>query len=50
MSKKDLQATSRRTGKPDYFFLAIVFVLVVFGLVMLSSASSNLGKTQFNDT
>jgi len=35
---------------PDYFFLAIVVVLTIFGLAMLASASSNLGKTQFNNT
>ena len=36
--------------RPDYFLLAFVFVLAVFGLVMLSSASSDLGKTKFNDS
>ena len=30
--------------------MAIVFALVVFGFVMLASASSNLGKTQFNNS
>lgn len=35
---------------PDYFFLALVFVLTIFGLVMLSSASSELGKIKFNDS
>ena len=35
---------------PDYFFMAIVFALVVFGFVMLASASSNLGKTQFDNS
>jgi cell division protein FtsW len=35
---------------PDYFFMAIVLTLVVFGFVMLASASSNLGKTQFNNS
>ncbi len=42
--------SGRRGHNPDYFFLAIVVILVVFGLAMLASASSNLGKTQFNDT
>ncbi len=41
---------SRSTGKPDYVFLAIVFLLVVAGLAILASASSDLGKTQFNNT
>jgi len=36
--------------RPDYFLLALVFVLVVFGLAMLASASSDLGKTKFNDS
>jgi cell division protein FtsW len=44
--------TSRRTssGKPDYFLAAGFFILLVFGLSMLASASSNLGKTQFNNS
>ncbi len=36
--------------RPDYFLLALLFLLVVFGLAMLASASSDLGKTQFNDS
>jgi cell division protein FtsW len=39
-----------KSSSPDYLFLAIVFILVIFGLAMLASASSNLGKTQFNDS
>lgn len=35
---------------PDYFFLGCVLILVIFGLVMLSSASSDKGKIRFNDT
>jgi len=35
---------------PDYFLLALIFVLVVFGLAMLASASSDLGKVKFNDS
>ncbi|MBI4159850.1 FtsW/RodA/SpoVE family cell cycle protein [Candidatus Wolfebacteria bacterium] len=35
---------------PDYVFLAGIFLLVFFGLLMLSSASSDLGKIKFNDT
>jgi cell division protein FtsW len=35
---------------PDRFFLAVVVTLLVFGFVMLASASSDLGKTQFNNT
>ena len=46
----DRRAPRRVAKKPDYLLLAIIFLLVVFGLAMLASASSNLGKTQFNDT
>lgn len=43
---------SRRTtaGAPDYFLMAGFAILLVFGLAMLASASSNLGKTQFNNS
>lgn len=34
---------------PDYFFLGVVILLVLFGLVMLNSASSHLGKVRFDD-
>lgn len=36
--------------QPDYVFLGIVTVLVIFGLVMLSSASSVLGFQRFGDS
>lgn len=35
---------------PDYVFIIIVGILVVFGLVMLSSASSDLAKVRFGDS
>lgn len=35
---------------PDYVFLSTLGILVVFGILMLSSASSDLGKIKFNDT
>jgi cell division protein FtsW len=43
---------SRRTsaGTPDYFLMAALAILLVFGLAMLASASSDLGKTQFNNS
>ncbi|HUZ92607.1 MAG TPA: putative peptidoglycan glycosyltransferase FtsW [Candidatus Paceibacterota bacterium] len=41
---------SRAGHRPDYFLLALIFLLVVFGLAMLASASSDIGKMQFNDT
>ncbi len=40
----------KRLGrKPDYTVIACVIFLTVFGLVMLASASSNLGQTKFGD-
>src|SRR5258708_1115105 len=42
--------SSKAGHRPDYFLLALIFVLTVFGLAMLASASSDLGKTQFNDS
>lgn len=39
-----------RGGPPDYFFIGIVVVLTIFGLVMLSSASSDLAKARFGDS
>ncbi len=35
---------------PDYVFIVCALLLTVFGLVMLSSASSDLGKIKFDDT
>jgi cell division protein FtsW len=40
----------RTRRHPDFFLLGLVFILVVFGLVILSSASSDLGKTKWNDS
>ncbi len=37
-------------SSPDYFLLALVCLLTVAGLVILSSASSDLGKIRFNDS
>ncbi len=39
-----------RPKKIDYFFILLVFLLTAFGLAMLASASSDLGKIKFNDT
>lgn len=36
--------------KPDYLLLTAGIALVIFGLIMLSSASSDIGKLKFNDT
>lgn len=41
--------TKSRHGS-DYVILVCTFLLVIFGLIMLASASSNLGKNQFNDS
>ena len=45
---KNLQRT--RAGTPDYFLMAALCILLVFGLAMLASASSGLGKTEFNNS
>lgn len=37
-------------SSPDYVFIIIVGLLVIFGLVMLASASSDLAKTKFGDS
>lgn len=42
--------TTSARHQPDYVFLGIVTVLVIFGLVMLSSASSVLGFQRFGDS
>jgi cell division protein FtsW len=41
---------SKKGHAPDYFLMALVLALTVFGLVMLASASSNLGRIQFDDS
>ncbi len=35
---------------PDFVFISFIVLLAIFGLIMLSSASSDLGKIKFNDT
>ncbi|MEK7507484.1 MAG: putative peptidoglycan glycosyltransferase FtsW [Patescibacteria group bacterium] len=41
----------RKSGhRPDYFLLTLVVILTLFGLAMLASASSELGKIRFNDS
>lgn len=39
-----------RSSAPDYAFIAFLLILVVFGLVMLTSASSDLSQTKFGDS
>lgn len=41
---------SKAGHSPDYTLLALVFLLTAFGLIMLSSASSEIGKIRFNDS
>ncbi len=40
----------RKAHAPDYIILLCVGLLTLFGLLILASASSNLGATQFGDT
>ena len=36
--------------EPDYFLIVSVFILIVFGLMALASASSDLGQKKFGDS
>lgn len=45
-----MQLSSKTGHRSDYFLFALIIVLVVFGLTMLASASSDLGKNKFNDS
>ncbi|MDI6717554.1 MAG: putative peptidoglycan glycosyltransferase FtsW [Patescibacteria group bacterium] len=40
----------KKGNPPDYILLTTIILLTVFGLIMLSSASSDLGKIKFNNT
>lgn len=40
----------KRAGSPDYLIIFCIAFLVIFGLVMLASASSYLGQTKFGDS
>ena len=40
----------KSSHRPDYFLLAVIFLLTIAGLVILASASSELGKIRFNDS
>ena len=42
--------SAKKGHHPDYLLLASVFVLALGGLVILSSASSNIGEIKFNDS
>jgi len=41
---------SKAKKSPDSFFISLLIFLVIFGLVMLASASSDLSKEKFNDS
>src|SRR5947207_14662921 len=43
-------STQKSGHHPDYFLLALICILTLFGLAMLASASSELGKVKFNDS
>ncbi len=40
----------KKRNPPDYIFIFFISLLVIFGLIMLASASSDLGKIKFNDS
>lgn len=40
----------KKGHRPDYFLISLIFLLTVAGLVILASASSEMGKTNFNDS
>ena len=48
--KKIFKAGRGGGHHPDYLLLTVVFILTLGGLVMLASASSDLGKIKFNDS
>lgn len=41
---------SKYRSRPDYVFVLVLIFLVIFGLVMLASASSDLGEMKFHDS
>ena len=45
-----LFSSKSSSSSPDYFFIALLAILVIFGFVMLMSASSDLAKEKFGDS
>jgi cell division protein FtsW len=45
-----MKHSAYKTHTPDYVFIIIVLLLTVFGLVMLTSASSDLARGKFDDS
>jgi len=41
---------TRTTSSPDYVFISLVVILTIFGLVMLTSASSDLAQARFSNS
>ncbi len=40
----------KKSHRPDYFLISLIFVLIIAGLVILASASSELGRIKFGDS
>lgn len=47
--KKKAPRRARASAPPDFIFITLVVMLTIFGFVMLSSASSDLGARLFGD-
>ena len=45
-----MRAKISKSSPPDYFFIALTIALIIFGFVMLTSASSDLAKKDFGDS
>ncbi len=41
---------TKKGHRPDYFLISIIFLLTIAGLVILASASSEIGRIKFNDS
>jgi len=50
MARSTASSRITSTGRPDYVFIALMLVLVVVGLILLSSASSVVAFQKFNDS
>src|SRR5689334_3098905 len=48
--KRNAVRSRGKAGKPDLTLLILLAVIVVFGLVILTSASSLLGQKNFHDS
>ncbi|MEX1014275.1 MAG: putative lipid II flippase FtsW [Candidatus Paceibacterota bacterium] len=48
--KKLFSRSPKPRSQPDYTFIIIVCLLVIFGLVMLASASSDIAKEEFGNS